>query len=200
MGGEKKVISYIVGFARWYMRRRLLVRLLIPFTLFILIPATYAYITSTPPQTKPEVTPTQQITIKEASRVPCSKIIHGQTILVAGPFSYSGDCIVSERDTYFYSTGFRIGLIRTLNTTQGDTVYVFSLPVKMEYRDIAISYFTIVLYGNTNDSIIVTPVKQLLNRYNLDNEFCNYFIPSDNNPWSGRYIPTGLYFKICGKG
>ena len=190
----------IIRFAKWYTRRRLLVQLTLPFILLVLIPGLIIYYTNPPsPSIKEEII-THQPTINQTNvmeKTYCNNIVSKGRTLVAGSFAYSKYCYRINSTTYLYFAGSKTSIMRIENTSDEGYTYIFSLPVEMYYKDIPIYYYTIILYGNQNYSTITKPLISLLKSARLHEDFCKYFIPTNERPWNYKYIPEELYEQVC---
>ena len=189
----------IIGFAKWYMRRRKITQIMLALLIVVLPVLGYAYFQAktTPVVQVPTLTENNDI-LSNYTPILCDQVIR-RVDYNTGPFAHRETCYKASDNSYIYMTVTRYGLLVVYNNTSDGKYYLISLPYDMRMGNLSLSYLTIYLKDSGNLTEVSTTLYNILKEYNATTAFCKYFKPSRDG-WEGRSVPVEVYQNICIRG
>lgn len=194
-----KLFSKIVSIAKWYMRRRLITRLLIFFAIFILPILVYSYWQASIYTTKYTAHVLVEGSGGEGSirlpTVPCTRVFRGKTLYIFGALSVPNTCYSLNESVILYEDEGRVNEIILSGNRSEEEAIVLVIPagnrtLTVNNASIPISTIILVVFGDS-----YSYVKTILEEYSLLDTFCRVAIPSTG--WSQTTVPEKAYDYIC---
>ena len=196
----KTVLDKAIVFAKWYMRRRRIVRAFI-FLLFLSPIFIYSYWQSQTYMAK-VVSPPEIRIQEETLPLPvtaCNTFFSGKTLFIFGSLTVPQSCYILNNNTLLYPTptgDSHIEIILSGNKSS-PIAFVISLPVDenatVRNKTIKIEEKILVIYSSINTP--VDAIRTLLDEYNLTDTFCRVATPSTS--WGPKTVPEELYSQVC---
>jgi len=194
MRGEN-VLKLLQGMARWYLRRRRIVRILIFLVIFVLPMFMYAYMKA--PHKEEIIREAENMTMVPENplklnfrTIPFYTLTSGRVVFYIGNFKLYGSSIyIVNSTTYlYYHDKHTIGLLLDLSGND-TTIFVLTDKVNMTYKNFTISYVTLLLPGNTIPTNIPSWTTTIICKY-VGNETNPY------NAWKEKTLPS-IYDEVC---
>ena len=199
----KKMLRVIIGFAKWYNRRRHITKILIFMFLFIVPPLIYSYFMANRFTTKYitlYIGSSDQMYVGRLEHVSCGRLFYGKNIYYFRSLAVvNNQCYMYNETTLFYYTGPGIGVIMIYGNTSGRNVVSITLDAEMKIANITVTEVTLLVYTNENvtSTSFGTLLKSVLEKARLTECFCASALPSKTRYWHGRYVPENVYRIIC---
>lgn len=194
MRGES-IVKILQGMARWYLRRRRIVRVLIFLVIFVLPMFMYAYMK----------TPHKEVIVREVEdmnevpenplklnfrSIPFYTLTSGRVVFYIGDFKLFGNSIyIVNSTTYlYYHDKDSIGILLDLGEND-TTIFILTDKTDMSYKNLTVSYITLILPANTLPKTIPSWITPIICKY-VGNETNPY------NAWKERTLPS-IYGEVC---
>jgi hypothetical protein len=190
----KSIVSTIQRMARWYLRRRRIVRVGI-FLLLFVVPAVFYAVSHTPSReeimarvenmSKPNENP-RNITLQP---IPFLSLVRGKVTYYVGTLHIYGDNLYMINGTYYlyYYNRTALGLLIDFGR-ESKEVFILSTPYRTSFRNYSINYLTLILPARS-----VPPLPSWLKPI-----ICS-FVGNTTDPYTASSIGTitSYYKEAC---